>query len=392
MSPPAILLGGGVIALSVARSLGRAGVQVIALGHDSDPVQWSRHCDEFVNTGAGKSSQGAWLDWLRTGPENGAVVLPCNDDALELTVASRAEIDALGYRQIEADDEALAATLDKERTYEIARANGVPAPTTVTVRAEADLQQALDAVGLPCAVKPLHSHRFAEHFGLTQKVFRVTSAGELEAALARMRAVQVDALVTEIIPGGDELFCSVYTYIDERGEPLFRFTKRKPRQHPIHFGLGSFHVTDWNPEVAEAGLSFLRAAGVRGLACVELKRDPRNDDLVLIECTHRFTGGTEVVHAAGVDLAQFTYNRLVGRPLPSMEPYRLGVRMCVPRADLRAMLAYRRVGELSFRSWAATLRRPIRFPVASGRDPGPLAGALHRKLRRLPRRLVPGGR
>jgi len=385
--PPAILLGGGVIALAVARSLGSAGVEVIALGHRTDPVRWSRYCGEFVDTGAGEASQGRWREWLERGPGEG-VVLACNDDALELTITARAELERLGYVLIEADDEAVAAVLDKQRGYEIARAAGIAAPETVTIEREGDLERAAERLGFPCAVKPLHSHRFAQHVGLSTKVVLAADDADLREAWMRFEALGVDALVTEIIPGGDDRFASFYTYLDERGTPLFRLTKRKLRQYPIHFGLGTFHVTDWNPEVAESGLRFLGAAGVRGLACVEFKRDARTGELVLIECNHRFTAATGLVRAAGADLALFTYNRLLGRPTLAMEPYRLGVSLWVPRTDARALLAYRRANELTAGRWLASLATLPRLPVASLRDPGPLAGTVAQKLRSIGPRVV----
>ena len=55
---PAILLGGGPIAVSVARSLGRAGIRVYALGSaPPDTVAHSRYCDVFVNLGALQAGQ-----------------------------------------------------------------------------------------------------------------------------------------------------------------------------------------------------------------------------------------------------------------------------------------------------------------------------------------------
>jgi predicted ATP-grasp superfamily ATP-dependent carboligase len=360
---------------------------VIALGHETDPVRWSRYCAEFVDTGAGEASQQRWREWLERG-SGGGVVLACNDDALELTITARADLEGLGYRLIEADDSAVAAMLDKERGYEIARAAGVPAPRTVTLSDGSDLEGAAESIGFPCAVKPLRSHRFAQHVGLSTKVLLAGDQAELRDAWGRFRELGVDALVTEIVPGGDELFASFYTYLDQDGEPLFRLTKRKLRQYPIHFGLGTYHLTDWNPAVAEAGLRFLQAAGVRGLACVEFKRDPRTDDLVLIECNHRFTAATELLRAAGADLPLFTYNRLLGRSTPPMDRYRPGAALWVPRTDIRSLRAYRHAHELTAGKWLASLGAVKRLPVASIRDPGPLAGSVVQKLRRLGSRLT----
>lgn len=154
--------------------------------------------------------------------------------------------------------------------------------------------------------------------------------------------------------------------------------------HAALTSWGRFTSPDWNPEVAGVGLKFLQGAGIRGLGCVEFKRDARNGRLVLIECNHRLTAATELLRAAGADLALFSYNRLLGRPTPPMEPYRLGISFWVPGVDLRAMLAYRRAGELSARAWARSVIGRQRFPVASIDDARPLAGAIARRLRRAP--------
>ena len=54
--------------------------------------------------------------------------------------------------------------LDKEATYQRARAVGVPTPGTVIVRDAADVDRAVAELGFPCAVKPVHSHVWQRHF------------------------------------------------------------------------------------------------------------------------------------------------------------------------------------------------------------------------------------
>ena len=53
----------------------------------------------------------------------------------------------------------------------------------------------------------------------------------------------------------------------------------------------------------------------------------RDGQLKLIECNHRFTAAIELVRASGLDLALFTYNRLLGRPPPEIGPQRDGTRL-----------------------------------------------------------------
>lgn len=359
---------------------------VYTLGHASDPTRWSRHCVRFVDVGAGNASQERFLEWLEHGPREG-VVLPCNDDGLELVVDNREALEGLGYVLIEADDVVLRGMLNKHQTYELARTAGIPTPRTVTLRREEDLAAASRELGFPCALKSIYSHRFAERYGLTRKVLFARDEEQLRGAFAELSALGISALATEIVPGADDRHCSYYSYLDERGEPLLHLTKRKLRQYPPRFGIGCYHVTDWNPDVAELGLRFFQGVGVRGLACVEFKRDPRDDGLKLIECNQRLTAATELLTAAGMDLPLFTYNRLLGRPTPPVDSYRRGLHLWHPRADARAFLVYRRAGELTLGRWVASLIGPRRFGTASATDPLPAVGTVAHRVAGRARRL-----
>jgi D-aspartate ligase len=386
--PPAVVLGGVGGALSVARSLSRYGVRVHVLGDGPSLVGASRHCAEFVDLGDDDGLQERWLERLADGP-HGAVVLPVGDDGLELVARHRSWLDERGYIPVEANDEVLLAMLDKYRTYELATRARVAAPPTTLIFSPSDAATAAEEVGFPCALKPLHSHRFSRHFNV--KVFVAEEREELAGIVARTSALGLEMLATAIVPGGDERYCSYYTYIDDRGEPIFHFTKRKIRQYPIHFGLGTYHLTDWSPEVAAEGLRFCQEIGLRGLANVEFKRDPRDESLQLIECNHRFTAVNEIVRLAGIDLAVLTYDRLLGRPVPRMQRYRTGVRLWSQLEDLSAAKAYRRAGEVSYRAWLGSLLHRQHSYFFEWRDPGPTLLSFARKLRRRVGR-VAGGR
>jgi D-aspartate ligase len=366
--PPALLLGGGIVALSVGRRLDRLGIPVIGLGDGSDPLRHSRHRSEFVDTGSGDGVQDRWLSWLEDGPRRG-VVLPCSDDALELVARNRPRLTALGYAPVEADDEVLLAMLDKAKTADLARMAGIEIPRTTIVSKDQPLPAIVDDFAFPCALKPRESHLFAHHYGMRKKLFVVDSRAEMESRLADLPA-ELHMIATEIVPGPDR-FCSYYSYIDEQGAPLFHYTKQKLRQYPTRFGLGTYHRSDWNPEVAEHGLRFMQAVGLRGLGCVEFKRDARDGRLKLIECNHRFTAATSLVQACGVDVAQLAYNRAAGLPGPTIDGYRRGLHLWAPVEDTRAFVQYRRSGDISAGEWLRSLARPQHLAVGSLSDPVP---------------------
>jgi predicted ATP-grasp superfamily ATP-dependent carboligase len=259
--------------------------------------------------------------------------------------------------------------LDKARSYQVAHRAGVPAPHTAKVTSPAELDDV--DFSYPCAIKPVHSHLFAREFHPGSKGFVVSSADDARRVLGPILEAGHPMLLTEVVAGPDDQYRSYYTYIDEHGEPLLHFTKRKLRQYPTHFGLGSYHLTEWNLEVAELGLRFARAAGLRGVVNVEFKRDARDGLLKLIECNPRFTAANEQVRASGIDLAVIAYNRLAGLPLPPTESFRNHLGLWLIFDDVRAVGDYRRGRELTIGGWLKTLLHRQAAPIFSWSDPAP---------------------
>ena len=368
--PPVILLGGTANALSVAWTLRRRGISVHALASPTAPIRYSRYSRWIPVCGNG-DPQRTWIDWLMGdggAPFEGAVLLPCGDDGVELTARNRTRL-ATRFRLIEGNDEILLAMLDKGSTYALAARLGVPAPAACPARTLAEALAAADRVGYPFALKPRYSHRLQRFFNT--KLFVITSREQLCSVFEQVQAHGLEVLVTEIIPGGDDRLCSYYTYLDDRLEPLFHFTKRKLRQHPNGFGTGSYHISDWNPEVANLGLRFFRGVGLSGFGNVEFKRDPRDNELKLIECNPRFTLLHEMVQICGIDLSLLVYNRLTDQPLPTVGEYRRGVRFLLVCDDFYAFRDAHRRGELSWTQWLRSLLHRQHFLYFRWSDPWP---------------------
>jgi predicted ATP-grasp superfamily ATP-dependent carboligase len=373
---PAIVLGGSTNALSVVRSLGRRGVPVAASVSAGSPALYSRFCVHRLPLDRGDQIT-QWADLLlgrRAGEFAGAVLLACNDDAVEFIATHR---DRLAPDYV-LDDSAPAvqlAMLDKQRTLEIGCRAGIGVPRFWPVGGGADVDPVFDGITYPAIVKPLHSHKFQKVFD-GRKFFRAANRVELEDALARLVAAGLEAMVSEWVPGPDSRLASYYTYIDRDGRPLFHFTKRIIRRFPKNQGLACYHVTAWDPTIAEHGLRFLEGIGLRGLANVEFKLDERDGRWKLIECNPRFTAAQEILVRAGLDIAWLIYCHLGGYALPSFGRYTEGVRLWYPVRDFRAYRELRRLNELTLWTWLRSVWHPQALPYFRLTDPLPSA-ALH---------------
>lgn len=384
-----MLLGGEVGTLAVARSLSRAGVEVTALrGADRrSALSYSRACRAVPFVGA-SDIQAAWLEWLEASGRP-AAILPCDDDGVELVARHRAELERLGHSPAEANDDVALTVLDKDRTYERAREAGVPCPATITIRSEAELSRVGDELGFPCALKPLDSQRFGALFGI-RKAFVVGDERELRRRNEEAAASGLEFLATEIVGDPATPYESYFTYVEPSGRHVFSFTKRKVRQFPVGFGLGTLHVSHRDADVAEAGRRFVAAFGLRGVAAIEFKRDPRDGTIKLIECNHRFSDATEMVHLAGIDLGRIAYERALGNDVKPVDDWREGVALWFAVEDTRAFLAHRANGELTGGEWVRSLPSRPHFPFLRLSDPAPslaktawLAARVVRKVARL---------
>lgn len=380
--PPVIIVGGEANALSVVRDLGQLGITVYAIGEPDSSVRSSRYC-HWIDVPVEGSQEESWARYL-LGAEaellRGAVVLSCSDAGIQVLVRYRDQL-LPRYRLDDSDPRAQLGMLDKLATYKHAKAAGVPTPQFWETSTREEVVALRDELVFPLMIKPRLSHLFEEKFG--RKHVIVDSFDELLAAFDVAAGAGMDMLLMEHIPGPDDRLCSYYTYLDEAQRPLFHFTKRIIRRFPSGMGAACYHITDRVPEIAELGNRLFKHVGLRGLANIEFKQDPRDGQYKLIECNARFTASNCLVSASGVKLAEYVYNRLVGRPLPAMDDYRVGLRLWDPFRDWKAFRELRAMGQLTFGKWFAGVLRRQTFAYFAWSDPMPAVARMLKPLRRL---------
>lgn len=381
--PPVILLGGRANALSVARNIGRLGAAVYLLNEPGAFLRHSRYCrwlDVTVDRKGGEAA--AWAEFLmgnRSDHLRGAVLLACSDEGISV-IADHREALAKRFLLDISNPQAQRQMLDKLATYRAAVEAGVPTPGFWVTESREQLMQLRDSLVYPLIVKPRLSHVFEGASG--KKLVIARNFEQVAAAVEAIAATGTDSLLMEMIPGPDDRLCSYFTYLDEQSRPLFDFTKRIIRRYPALMGTACYHITDQNPQVAELGRRLFQHVGLKGLANVEFKRDVRDGKLKLIECNARFTASDCLVARAGVNLAEFVYNRLTGRAAPAMAPYKVGLRLWDPIRDFQAYLQLRQAGELTFVRWLESVMHHQTFPYFRMTDPMPALARLTLPVRK----------
>jgi D-aspartate ligase len=309
--PPAVVVGVGWVAgLAAIRSLGRAGIRVLAVDERKSALGFrSRYAEPHL---APTREGDAYVGFLRElGP---GVVFPTHDDDVETIARNRSELaftcpfpgwDVLGRAQ------------DKREQVAAAVRAGVRVPSTADAPS--------DDVRLPAVVKPARAPEFRRRFGV--KAFRCETPSELAEAFER--AAGFEPLVQEWIPGGDDSLYTLGSYVAEDGRALGIFSGRKLRQTPRAIGTARVAEAVWEDEVVEQGLALIRELGLWGISQVEFKRDPRDGHFKLIEVNPRLWEWHGLAAASGVDLPLIAYRDVTGQDLDPVRMKTVGKRWAI---------------------------------------------------------------
>ncbi len=301
--PAAVVDVGWVNGLAAIRSLGRAGIRVLAVDHRPSALGFrSRYAERFVGADPHTDST-RFIASIRALGE--VVVFPTHDAQLNLIAQHLGDLEVLapfpGWDVLE-------RVQSKRAQLEEAVAAGVDVPRTRYPRTAPEARAAAEELGLPVLVKPEHPVGFKLRF--RRQAFRCESLDEVEDAYTR--AEEFAPMVQELVPGGDDTLYTVGSYVARDGRPLGVFSGRKLRQTPP--GIGTCRVGEavWVQDAVDAALRLLAGFGYFGLSQVEFKRDARDGKFKLMEINPRLWQWHGLAAACGIDLPRIAYADLVG--------------------------------------------------------------------------------
>lgn len=365
--------------LQTARILSSRGIPVVGVARDvRHPCTRTNACERIV---AAETNGPGLADALRQlGPALGApaVLFPCTDMSVLLVSRAR-ELLAEWYHVVLPEADVVEMLVDKVRFYDFAQRAQLPLPRTCFLRSREDAERAAATLRFPAVLKPpVKTPAWERH--TKSKVFKVASAAEL-LLLYRRCATWADSLVVqEWIAGGDVDHFTCNAYFGRDGEPLATLTTQKLRQWPITGGQACLSVEVRDDAVESLTVRLFQAVGLRGLGYLEVKRDVRTGEYLIIEPNiGRPTGRSATAEAAGVELLRTMYCDALGLPLPESRAQAFrGVKWVYFRRDLQSALHHWRHGELTLRDWAASWRGPKVEALFSWRDPVPFWADLAR--------------
>ncbi len=342
---PRILVtdGGGRAALSVVRSLGRAGHRVYVCAPATPSLAGSsRHAKaEFAIPDALATPQ-RFLDGLEELVRRWRidVLLPVSDESLEAVLPARGRF---GDVRIPFPPVSVYERVSDKRTL-LAEAGrlGIAVPEQrVVERRDEGAPDGTAGLRFPVVVKPSRSVAGENGSRVKLGVRYAGSAEELESVLARSPKAAFPILIQERIEGpGIGIFLLIHD-----GRSAAVFAHRRLREKPPSGGVSVLRESvAADPELVRASVELLSAFDWEGVAMVEYKVDERTGVPYLMEVNGRFWGSLQLAVDAGVDFPALLVRAALGEPLPPPPDYREGVRLRWLWGDVDHLIARLRPG------------------------------------------------
>jgi predicted ATP-grasp superfamily ATP-dependent carboligase len=314
--PAALVLDVGFVnGLAAVRSLGRAGVAVLAVDHRPSALGLRSRLGLPVLAPDPGNDEAAYVEFLaQLGAEldAAAVVFPTHDEPLNAVSRARAQLGD-GFHYPFPGAATVGALGSKREQLERAIGAGVDVPATAHPTSAREAQTAAASIGYPVLVKPADPVGFKQRH--RRQAFRCASPAELDEAYGL--AEPFAPMIQEFVPGGDEELYTLGSYLDAAGQPLGVFSGRKLLQTPPGIGTCRIGEALWVDAVVDRGLALLAAFAYTGISQVEFKRDPRDGRYKLMEVNARLWQWHGLAGACGVDVPLIAFRDLTGGTVPA---------------------------------------------------------------------------
>jgi predicted ATP-grasp superfamily ATP-dependent carboligase len=329
--------------VAIARSLGRAGVEVHALTEGrTTPTAVSRYvaaahrwrpdpnapADDLVEA----------LARVIARVPRPCVLLPVDDEAAVLVAERRGELGD-GLLAPLVPRELPRRLASKRGLFDLARDNGMATPVTVFPRTADDIAEFAATGTFPVVVKNVDPFRRLVEPAVGSTTV-LADAAALEALAARV-ADPTTLMLQEYVPRDDAEDWIFHGYFDAGLRPLVAATGVKLRSWPAHAGVTTRARPVDNPDLVELAVGFCRQIGYRGIVDLDLRLDRRDGEYKLVDFNPRAGAQCAMFRTeVDVDVVRAAHLDLSGRVVPPA-PVRTEDTFVVGHLDLPARRAYR---------------------------------------------------
>jgi len=367
---PAIVLGSGITALGVLRSLSEEKITTFYISDIKDYTKFSRWANLIYLIKNQFPTTDELAEVLENLPFDRAVLFPCSDRWLKAVINIPPDLQSRFPSSLPSL-KTLKILIDKGEFGKILANINVPHPLTIIIH-DSDQIKSLDKNYFNgFFFKPRHSIEFQDFF--RTKGFRVFSLEDALARFQKIRDAGQEIMLQEYIPGPTTNHYFIDGFIDRRGKFIALFARRRERIYPPDFGNSSYCVSVPLSEVGGAIESLnrlMKHIEYRGIFSIEFKLDPRDNLFKILEVNARPWWYIKFATSCGVNTCKLAYQDALGLPINTVSDYDVGVGCMYSLFDLLVAIKMFKNKKLSLKSWLSEFLAAEK-PIFSWRDPIP---------------------
>ena len=307
----AVVLGDGLNALGVLRSLGKRGLRLALVSRSATGIaRYSRFTEKHVVLPDYKYDAGEVA--VRLGAQSTKPVLFLTEelDVVDCLVDPASWQESFTTHFYTPD--VASALITKSGFDGLARSAGAPVPKTITLPG-LERPSEIESLEFPLIVKPVA--RDERYSGRFEKAYLIENPRELDQLLSAVLDLAIPLVLQEWIPGQDSDIYFNFVFLDGSGELCNSFVGQKILCWPPQVGGTASCVAapKFHDELTSITLKFAHDIGFRGLLGMEYKRDERNGQFLMIEPTvYRTDYQHEISALSGADLLFSAYKACLG--------------------------------------------------------------------------------
>ena len=318
--PPVVIAGLNDASMSLVRSLGKRGIQIIGIYDDSAKKYYvhSKYCSQKIK---GPLYDQPLIDILLNTVAKKLdlpAVLFCSTDRTVLTVSRYEEQLRPFYKFILPPYEVTSKQISKIGFHNFALENYFLVPKTFYLQRGERIGNIIKDIQYPCIIKP----EFREKTWYESVPTKVLYAETEEILISFIKKYQLERLsliIQEWIEGEDADVYFCLAYLNSNQEPLAMCVGRKLRQYPRGTGSTSIAETTDLPEIINESLRFLKKAGCKGFCSVEFKQSKKDGRFYVTEPTIGRPDTQEGIFiSAGIDIPYIAYLDALGKNVGPM--------------------------------------------------------------------------
>lgn len=301
-----LIIGGGLQALSVARSLKKEGYSVIALLHEGDVSTKSKYIDRLYTTDVTPTCQKEYLASVLPVLQEQviSVIIPLSDATAEFLSIYKMELEnKYNLKCAIPDYDIFQKANDKWLLLDLCKKNNIPHPKTRLLNSD-NLQEAANKIGFPALIKPNIS---VGARGITM----VCSLSDLQDKYDGIVKLYGECTLQEYVDNSGAPYYNVMMYRTKMGDIVNVVVIEIIRYYPIKGGSSSFCRTIDSKALSEICAKTLEVLNWVEFADFDILKT-KDGDFKIIEINPRVPASIRAAEVSGVNFPALIVNDSLG--------------------------------------------------------------------------------